>query len=320
MVDDTKPTNKLKYSWNEGISWEYFTFSEEEIDVTNIIIEPMNMSLKFLIFGKRTTSTSSSEGILIFVDFSTLKKRVCSGIWKPGDEESDYEFWIPSSHDQGKCVFGKKMRYVRRKRNADCFNGEDYEKKVIVDFCPCSEEDWECDYGFYRKMDTKECHPISAEFEHKMNNFTEPENCTDFYEVPSGYRKIPGDFCVGGVEKGASRIVRCSKAKDFDMNSYRGYNRDHAPPDMNLNVKEETSFLRRYLKIELLVVLFVVILIFFRERVIEFIIIVIDIFKKLKFWGKKQSAGSKRSEYEKVGGQLKSMNDDEDDEEEDHII
>lgn len=104
------------------------------------------------------------------------------------------------------------------------------------------------------------------------------------------------------------------------MNSYRGYNRDHAPPDMNLNVKEETSFLRRYLKIELLVVLFVVILIFFRERVIEFIIIVIDIFKKLKFWGKKQSAGSKRSEYEKVGGQLKSMNDDEDDEEEDHII
>lgn len=313
MADDTKPTKTLKYSWNEGISWEYFTFSEEEVDITNIIIEPMNMSLKFLIYGKKATSTGVFEGVIILVDFSSLKKRVCSGIWNPGSEESDYEVWVPGSHDQGKCLFGKRMKYVRRKRNADCFNGEDYEKKSIVDFCPCSEEDWECDYGFYRKIDSNECVPISSEFEHRINNFTEPENCTDFYEVPSGYRKIPGDFCIGGVDKGVARQVRCSKFQDnFDMNRYPpGYRQSSISKAQE---SEDVSFLRKYLKFELFAILVVILLIIFKERAIDFLIFLIKMVKKINFWSKIGRNDKKPSEYERVGAPLKSMNDEDDDE------
>lgn len=306
MADDSKPTKTLKYSWDEGLHWEIFTFSDEEIDVMNIIIEPMNMSLKFLIYGKKSSNTGT-EGLIIFVDFATLKKRVCSGLWNPGAEESDYEMWIPGSHDQMKCLFGKRVKYVRRKREADCFNGEDYEKKNIIDFCACSEEDWECDFGFYRKAETNECIPISAEFEHKMNNFTEPANCTDFYEVPSGYRKVPGDYCIGGVDKTMARAVRCSKAKLLDMNRFGG---NHTGPKQDNAVLEGSHFWRN-LKIGFFVLLVIIVVFIFREYILDIIIWMMSCLKNLQ--KKNDNRGhAQRKDYERVGAPLKSMNDDDD--------
>ena len=303
MADDSKPTKTIKYSWDEGLHWEYFTFSDEDFDITNIIIEPMNMSLKFLIYGKKSSNTGT-EGVVIYLDFASLKKRVCSGLWNPGAEDSDYEIWIPGSHDQSKCLFGKRVKYVRRKREADCFNGEDYEKKNIVDFCPCSEEDWECDFGFYRKIETNECLPISSEFEHKLNNFTEPENCTDFYEVPSGYRKVPGDYCIGGIDKTLARVIRCSKAKTEDMAKFGGGM--HGPKP-----EEEHHFWRNF-KIGFFVLLMLLVVFIFRDTILDIIIKVIHIFKNFKKKNDERGPAFHRKDYERVGAPLKNMNDDED--------
>ena len=44
MASDQEATNIILYSWDEGLSWEEFIFSEESIEVTNIIIEPSNTS------------------------------------------------------------------------------------------------------------------------------------------------------------------------------------------------------------------------------------------------------------------------------------
>ena len=43
--------------------------------------------------------------------------------------ESDYEYWTPKNFNGDKCLFGKKLKYLRRKREAQCFNPEDVERE-----------------------------------------------------------------------------------------------------------------------------------------------------------------------------------------------
>ena len=78
-----------------------------------------------------------------------LHTRSCEGIENPGTVESDYEEWSPNGKINPDCLMGKKVTYVRRKREAKCFNGEDMDKVTYVEKCTCTEE--ECDLGFHRE-------------------------------------------------------------------------------------------------------------------------------------------------------------------------
>lgn len=55
---------------------------------------------------------------------------------------------------------GKQINVIRRKRDAECFNGIEFERTIEVKKCECTEEDWECDIGYKRKEDGP-CYPIS---------------------------------------------------------------------------------------------------------------------------------------------------------------
>jgi len=46
---------------------------------------------------------------------------------------------------------------VRRKANKQCFNGEDYDRVIHREPCECSEMDYECDIGYYRKPGEMMC-------------------------------------------------------------------------------------------------------------------------------------------------------------------
>jgi len=35
---------------------------------------------------------------------------------------------------------------------------------VTYDKCACTSEDWECDYGYYRKIDGSDCVPLTSSF------------------------------------------------------------------------------------------------------------------------------------------------------------
>ena len=52
MASDEYTTNTLFYSWDEGDSWHSFTFSAQKIRVSNIITEPTNSALSFVLYGK----------------------------------------------------------------------------------------------------------------------------------------------------------------------------------------------------------------------------------------------------------------------------
>ncbi|CAD8113365.1 unnamed protein product [Paramecium primaurelia] len=187
-------TEELLYSWDEGLSWE--SIKIPKMIVTSITSR--SLYINFIITG----IDEKRKGIILNVDFTTLHQRICSGIWDPLDPDSDYEFWIPKNYENGKCLFGQKFRHTRRKRDAKCFNQQSYDKLQYIDSCECTIEDWECDYGFYHKIDGGPCVPIASLFEEDqyIDILKPPENCTGTYMKSQGYRKIVGDFCTGGVD------------------------------------------------------------------------------------------------------------------------
>ena len=66
MASDEQPTNIIRYSFNEGNSWYTFTFSSQKIRVSNIINEPSNTALSFIVYGK----DMDDQGVMIVLDYS----------------------------------------------------------------------------------------------------------------------------------------------------------------------------------------------------------------------------------------------------------
>lgn len=164
MARSDKATQHVHYSWDHGKTWEKLQFADSPMNVVNIVTEQSNMSQRFLVFGKRKGhKTNNMRGYVVSLDFTKLHQRVCTGHWDPLDEESDYEFFTPRNFDNQKCVFGSRVKYTRRKSDAACFNPQEFDTINDISPCDCTEEDFECAFGFYRDDDNK-CVPMSKKF------------------------------------------------------------------------------------------------------------------------------------------------------------
>lgn len=64
--------------------------------------------------------------------------------------------------------------------------------------------DFECDFGFRRHFDSDgTCElEVRKDIWHAQAAHREEEQCNEYgyYEVSRGYRKIPGNICVGGLQ------------------------------------------------------------------------------------------------------------------------
>lgn len=201
MAYDEQPTTLLMYSWNEGETWESHDFSDTGVLVDNIMIEPGSTSTRFLIYGTRESSAGGRIGVLFHVDFSELHQRPCTGVEIPDTDESDYELWSPSAGpNQEGCLLGHELQYVRRKRSAACFNGEELERVTKVKDCECTELDYECDVGYKREIGKTEClrDPMVVVNPASIVPISCPPGGT--YQVTLGYRRVAGDTCIGGVQ------------------------------------------------------------------------------------------------------------------------
>jgi hypothetical protein len=141
---------------------------------------------------------------MITLDFSNLHEPKCKGYNTPGVADSDFELWSP--HDDGrhgsnnKCFLGQQVTYVRRKQDAECFNGEDFERQTMRVPCLCTDADYECDMNYVRNKGGK-CEAIQDPANHSKALTEKEEDCAleGFYMVTQGYRKIPGNMCYGGT-------------------------------------------------------------------------------------------------------------------------
>ncbi|KAL4482775.1 hypothetical protein ABPG72_022335 [Tetrahymena utriculariae] len=199
MATDQEPTKNIIFSWDEGRTWNTKQISDTPVMISNIITEPGNTSDKFLVYGS-VEGDSDISGIIVLLDFASLHPRDCSGYENPDTSDSDYEYWTPHNPSEF-CLLGREVKYVRRKRDAACFNPETFERSYVVRKCECTELDWECDVGFARAKDegkerTGPCVPIQ---DYKVDN-NPPETCSGSYQVTQGYRRIAGNQCIGGID------------------------------------------------------------------------------------------------------------------------
>jgi hypothetical protein len=208
VMADKSITDSVIYSWNEGLTWEVLKVAEEPFEVTNIVIEPGATSQAFMVYGSR-----KGQGISVAVDFSTLHEPQCRLPERPEESGSDYEVWSPNDGRAGsRCLMGRYMRYTRRKREAECYNGEDYEKVTFVENCLCTPLDYECDIGYFLDESNK-CQKI-PNFEQEMLTC---EDDVVYYEIPTGYRRVAGNTCEGGVRSQLEPLrVHCA---DSSMSS-----------------------------------------------------------------------------------------------------
>eukprot|EP00927_Polykrikos_kofoidii_P066198 TRINITY_DN61841_c0_g1_i1.p1 TRINITY_DN61841_c0_g1~~TRINITY_DN61841_c0_g1_i1.p1 ORF type:complete len:870 (-),score=172.66 TRINITY_DN61841_c0_g1_i1:108-2717(-) len=198
MANDIRKTKQVVFSWNEGQSWYDFEVTEFPLEVDNIVTEPNSTSTKFLMYGSR-----GDAGVIHHLDFDALGQPLCMGVWGADSVSSDYETWTPSDGratadgraGNDRCLLGRQVTYTRRKQTSECFNGEQFERPVTRKNCPCTEQDFECEMGFSRKIGSNDCRVADESLTQA------PDKCTSssFY-MAVAHRKVSGDTCEGGYQ------------------------------------------------------------------------------------------------------------------------
>ncbi|XP_043847881.1 sortilin-related receptor [Dromiciops gliroides] len=206
-------TNQLKYSTNEGETWKTFSFSEKPVFVYGLLTEPGEKSTVFTIFG--SYKENGHSWLILQVNTTDVLGVPCT--------ENDYKLWSPSDERGNECLLGHKTVFKRRTPHATCFNGEDFDRPVVVSNCSCTREDYECDFGFKMSEDLslEVCVP-DPEFANKP--FSPPMPCPvgSTYRKTRGYRKISGDTCSGGDVEARleGELVPCPLAEENEFILY----------------------------------------------------------------------------------------------------
>ncbi|KAJ7304988.1 hypothetical protein JRQ81_010728 [Phrynocephalus forsythii] len=201
------------YSTNEGETWKTFTFSEKPVFVYGLLTEPGEKSTIFTIFGSYKENRHS--WLILQINTTDVLGVPCT--------ENDYKLWSPSDERGNECLLGHKTVYKRRTPHATCFNGEDFDRPVMVSNCSCTREDYECDFGFKLSEDLslEVCVP-DPEFAGKP--FSPPVPCPvgSAYKKTKGYRKISGDTCSGGDVEARleGELVPCPLAEENEFILY----------------------------------------------------------------------------------------------------
>lgn len=186
-----QPVNTVKFSTDEGQCWHSYNFTDDPIYFTGLASEPGARSMNVSIWGYRETFINQ-YWVSFTIDFRDLLTRDCG--------EDDYMTWLAHSDDisdpNDGCMLGYKEKFLRLKKDSVCWNGRDYMVNTLPTPCPCTLDDFLCDFGYYRKENSSKCEE-QPDLKGKVLEF-----CLHGQEEQlqtSGYRKIPGDKCEGGT-------------------------------------------------------------------------------------------------------------------------
>ena len=198
MANYMKKTNFVKYSWDEGKSWDKLYFSDDKtITIKNIVTEPSNQDTVFYVHGDWFDEENHKyNGVVVKLDFNNFHTRNCIYYDDPENKESDYEYWIPHSAKNSKCLMGHRSTYIRKQLASHCINPDVFTYIVSYANCKCTIEDWVCDKSFVRD-EGGSC----VRADGKEIDLNPPTNCYSSYKVNMGYRKGSGNTCVNGIEK-----------------------------------------------------------------------------------------------------------------------
>ncbi|KAF8894237.1 vacuolar protein sorting/targeting protein 10 [Gymnopilus junonius] len=184
VVDDEQVTDVVRYSLDLGKTWQ-----DHDLGI--------KLRARGLLNLPDSTSQNKDVGrvVVVLLDFSKTRGRKCS--------DPDYEQWYAPAN-------WRRQWYKRRKPDANCYVGEKFKDPVVhEDNCECKDSDYECDYNYVKNGD--KCEPVGPE--PIPAGVCAGEDPDKTYMGSSGYRKIPGNTCVGGVEKDEKVEKKCSMAQ-----------------------------------------------------------------------------------------------------------
>lgn len=202
VINDEDRTDTISYSVDLGHTWRSYEIGVK-LRARALMTLPDSTSQKFVLLGQVARADQTKDigrVVTVFLDFSKTRTRKC--------QENDFEKWY-ARPAKTECFMGHKQWYKRRKANVDCYVGEKFKDPVeYEEDCQCTAEDYECDYNFVRDGDV--CVPVGPE---PIPAGVCTGNPDQLYKGSSGYRKIPGNTCVGGVKKDEKVDKKCSEAQ-----------------------------------------------------------------------------------------------------------
>ncbi|XP_071358307.1 sortilin [Trachinotus anak] len=182
----------IKFSTDEGQCWKSYNFTEQPFFFAGLASEPGTKAMNVSVWGFRPEEDGQPMWVAVTIDFQSLITRECN--------EEDYEEWLAHSteggdSDRNGCVLGVKETYRRLKKQSVCRNGKSFVVSKKQSPCLCTREDYLCDYGYYRHVNTSECvrQPNAPNKTLEICLIGEEDEL-----LTAGYRKVPSNKCEGG--------------------------------------------------------------------------------------------------------------------------
>ncbi|XP_069548903.1 VPS10 domain-containing receptor SorCS1-like [Brachyistius frenatus] len=176
------PIRHIWLSFDEGRNWDKYSFTSSPLYVDGVLGEPGEDTLIMTIFGH---FSHRSEWQLVKIDFRSIFQQQCTS--------EDYLTWQLNNEGEV-CIMGMKRIFQKLKANVRCVKARDQYISQMSDSCPCTEADFECDYGFERQIDGS-C-TLSFWFVPSATS----KNCItgDSFLNTTGYRKALSNNCTEG--------------------------------------------------------------------------------------------------------------------------
>ncbi|KAF9211069.1 vacuolar protein sorting/targeting protein PEP1 [Podila verticillata] len=200
--DDGNPVSYLQYTADRGQTWNKMDL-EENMRPEALFSDPESTSQKFLLFARNRDVSYAYH-----LDLTNIYDRKCERN-DNNEGRSDFEKWYARKlGNNPDCLMGAKTWYWRRKANAECMVQETFKDPSATDeICPCTDEDFECDYINNYVLRDGNC---ILEGKERMPNTCKKEG--DTYLGSSGYSLVPGNKCdrEKGLKKDEGKERKCT--------------------------------------------------------------------------------------------------------------
>ena len=142
VIVERAETDKGYYTTDQGDSWKEFKLGDKPAQVLDLSTLPSDNSKQFLVWVKYGTGKVAT----INVDFSPIRSDTICKVPEENDKENDdYYLWAPQHPlQENDCVFGRKIKYLRKRVQRDCWNGPKLDRQHgEITNCTCTKRDFE---------------------------------------------------------------------------------------------------------------------------------------------------------------------------------